>query len=385
MVGNEIPNHSVHYRGRLSADGLEIEGQWWIDARPEQAVRRTEGAFRLRRQPAGRAEAERASAIQTTPAPPESRLTEEAPGDVPLAPARPVGRKVPRVWTVFVAFLVALVGSVLVQVLVVILLFVVLVARGADVQQVARDLQRLVMTPAAFILLGLSAQLVIGLAALLPARWSPEPTRSRLGLVRADLPAWGYLAVAVGSLAPLAAGVALAVGVTRLVPADQSVAQLYQEMTWAAAVPFVLFVALAPAFVEELLFRGYIQRRLLQRWSPWVAIGVSSLLFTVMHITPQAMAGVLPLAVWLGVLAWRTGSVWPGIACHACVNSSWNVLNVGARLGAWPDLTDLSPSVLAAGGTLVLACFLAGAWLVTRPRAGRKDPGPGTKEGEVKP
>ena len=42
--------HAVHYEGRLSPDGLEIEGRWWIDADPEYGTRRTEGLFVLRRQ-----------------------------------------------------------------------------------------------------------------------------------------------------------------------------------------------------------------------------------------------------------------------------------------------------------------------------------------------
>jgi hypothetical protein len=65
LVGREIANHAVHYQGRLSPDGLEIEGLWWM---AEPGGRRTEGRFRLRRQaPAETATAERA-AFLTPPA-----------------------------------------------------------------------------------------------------------------------------------------------------------------------------------------------------------------------------------------------------------------------------------------------------------------------------
>jgi membrane protease YdiL (CAAX protease family) len=61
---------------------------------------------------------------------------------------------------------------------------------------------------------------------------------------------------------------------------------MYERMTPVVAVPFVLFIAAFPGFNEELLFRGYIQRRLLARWSPWLAISVTSALFALMHVMP---------------------------------------------------------------------------------------------------
>ena len=40
VVGYRHPSHSVHYKGRLSPDCLEIEGKWWIDPMPELGVQR---------------------------------------------------------------------------------------------------------------------------------------------------------------------------------------------------------------------------------------------------------------------------------------------------------------------------------------------------------
>ena len=36
----------------------------------------------------------------------------------------------------------------------------------------------------------------------------------------------------------------------------------------------------------------------------------------------------LPIGVWLGIIAWRTGSIWPGIVCHAALNGLWNVWGI---------------------------------------------------------
>jgi hypothetical protein len=51
LVGVENRAHAVHYQGRLSDDGTEIEGQWWIEADRQHGTVRTEGRFVLRRQP----------------------------------------------------------------------------------------------------------------------------------------------------------------------------------------------------------------------------------------------------------------------------------------------------------------------------------------------
>jgi hypothetical protein len=49
LVGIRKAGHEVHYEGRLSPDGLVIEGRWWIDADPDHATPMCEGLFHLRR------------------------------------------------------------------------------------------------------------------------------------------------------------------------------------------------------------------------------------------------------------------------------------------------------------------------------------------------
>jgi membrane protease YdiL (CAAX protease family) len=278
-----------------------------------------------------------------------------------------------RVWTVFVAYLVALVSAVGLQVVAVIAVVAWLLSHGTDPAHLTDALTSLLTTPAAFLLLAVLGQASVGLAAVVPARLSPEPTLMRLRLVRPAFPAWGYLAVAVASFLPLAVGVGLAEALAQVVSPDQSVAALYRQMTWEAAVPFVLFIALAPAFTEELLFRGYIQGRLLRRWPAWVALLVTAVLFALMHVTPHAILGVLPLGLWLGVLAWRTGSVWPGIVCHAWVNGTWNVWQIGRRLAG---LSEIPPvPVLVILSAVVLVCFVISCQLLRRPTGAAFPPG----------
>jgi hypothetical protein len=53
LVGRQVASHAVQYRGKLSPDGAEIEGRWWIEPDPETGSTRTEGDFSLRRLPGG--------------------------------------------------------------------------------------------------------------------------------------------------------------------------------------------------------------------------------------------------------------------------------------------------------------------------------------------
>jgi hypothetical protein len=50
LLGIQKEGHAVHYEGRLSPDGLVIEGRWWIEADPVYGTHRTEGLYLLRRQ-----------------------------------------------------------------------------------------------------------------------------------------------------------------------------------------------------------------------------------------------------------------------------------------------------------------------------------------------
>jgi hypothetical protein len=51
LVGMEAEGHAVSYQGKLSSDGEQIEGRWWIDADPKRGTSRSDGFFKLRRVP----------------------------------------------------------------------------------------------------------------------------------------------------------------------------------------------------------------------------------------------------------------------------------------------------------------------------------------------
>ncbi len=276
----------------------------------------------------------------------------------------------PRIWPIFVTYVVAFAVILIVQTIMVIAWIAWQVAQGEDLQQfIQQKMLAMLSTPAALMVLATPSQLIIGLAAVVPAALeSRRSLRSCLGLVKPRLPGWGYPVVAVSAMVPTAVGLGFAYLVALALDSSVSEEQLYKQMTIGLAVPFVLFISLVPGFMEELFFRGYIQRRLLQRWPAGTAILVTSLLFAMLHVAPAQVAFAFPLGIWLGVVAWRTGSIWPGVVCHAFVNGAWNIWQIGARLGPFPEVPP--PAALAAGAGVSLACFGITLWLLIRNGGG---------------
>jgi membrane protease YdiL (CAAX protease family) len=82
---------------------------------------------------------------------------------------------------------------------------------------------------------------------------------------------------------------------------------------------FFLLVVVAPV-TEELLFRGVILRGLLRRFHPWVAIGMSSALFAIVHLNPWQLITAFAVGMVSGWFFLKTGSLWPCIAAHALNN-----------------------------------------------------------------
>ena len=176
-------------------------------------------------------------------------------------------------------------------------------------------------------------------------------------------------------MAALIVGTATAVGVRLEGPAAA-----LASWRW-----FMVVLALVPGLWEELAFRGLILSNLQDRYRPWVAIAISSLLFGLFHISnlllrgldevimEMVMAAVVSLA-W-GYAVVKTGSVIPAIASHYCIN-----IFIARLLPA-----DLSESASAAiFGSLTIAypiLTVVAVWLLGRrhraaPSAAELEPRP---------
>lgn len=85
----------------------------------------------------------------------------------------------------------------------------------------------------------------------------------------------------------------------------------------------LFIIALAPAILEELFFRGALQQ-LLTNWIksyPWIGIAITSLLFSAVHFSyfgflPRAMLGAV-----LGLLFYYSKNIWTNILAHFLNNA----------------------------------------------------------------
>ncbi len=90
----------------------------------------------------------------------------------------------------------------------------------------------------------------------------------------------------------------------------------------------ILTTVLVAPLVEEMLFRGYLQKVLEESWEDITkAILVTSLFFALVHLNPYWIVQIYLMGLVLGYLAWRTNSIIPGIILHGLNNAFAVALN----------------------------------------------------------
>jgi len=262
----------------------------------------------------------------------------------------------PRVWTVFAAAGVALFLAILFQSIFVAVLAIIEVGRGVESAELSEVIMDQLVSPYIMILMMAMGQMAFGIAAFVPAIISPTPLRERVAFTRAH-PSWRvYPITMLSSIFPLAIGFVAAAAVANVFPVDETLLKFMNALTIQSAIVFVLFIGIAPGLFEEVLFRGYMQQRLVKRWGPVTGIVVTSILFGLAHITPAAIAVALPLGFWFGYLAWRSRSIFPTILCHFFVNSGLNTWRMIVKFG---EPSQAVQNTVQAGAVLIgIICFV---------------------------
>lgn len=96
----------------------------------------------------------------------------------------------------------------------------------------------------------------------------------------------------------------------------------------------VLSIAVVVPVLEEVLFRGAIQGRLMRRYrSPWLAIIVSALIFGIIHFNPIQTVYATLLGIVFGWIYYRTQSLLPVILGHV-LNNTFATITMYMEKGA---------------------------------------------------
>lgn len=270
---------------------------------------------------------------------------------VPVEPVEVPPRR-PRVWTVFVVFLFVL-GAALVVVPTCILLALVFLQHSAALRSPG-DLESTIMavatSPAGLLAVGAGMLLTAGAVAIIAALLSPVPWRDRLQLRAVGISPSVLLA---GICGVPAIGVVFdalnGLGMLPRSPALETFAELVQGLSGPSLAAGVFVIGVMPGIAEELLFRGYIQTRLVARWGPGWGIFWTSLMFGLWHMDLVQGGFAVMVGILLGYLTYRTGTLWPAMVAHAA-NNILSVFLTAARF----EIAGFEMSITCLAGSLVL-------------------------------
>ena len=97
-------------------------------------------------------------------------------------------------------------------------------------------------------------------------------------------------------------------------------AKIFENLNQIELALIIAGVSVAAPLCEEYFFRGVLQRGLTEWLGLWRGVFLTSLIFSAIHLDPVGFMARLELGVLFGLLALRTGSLWPGIFAHAANN-----------------------------------------------------------------
>lgn len=103
----------------------------------------------------------------------------------------------------------------------------------------------------------------------------------------------------------------------------------------------LLLIGITPGICEEVLFRGIILRSF-EKYGKWIALILSSFLFSILHISTTKVLGIFILGLLIGYIVIKTNSLYSGIIAHTVNNSVALIFGfIAVRIGTYFDVNDL--------------------------------------------
>ena len=271
-------------------------------------------------------------------------------------------------WTSFAALVLAFIlFQMIVSPLAVVVLLLI---EGVSTDALLTDPSMLIEQHAGILLTANTIGQVLGLC--LPAWWLARMhTHRPLAFLRVRRLDTSFMVPALAALIALLPVVQWLGAVNGALPLPEAIREfeasqmelIRQVLHVDANIAFHLVVlALTPAFCEELLFRGYVQRQAERGLGAVGGILFSGIVFALYHLRFSQVLPLAALGVFMAYLVWRTGSIWPAIAVHFANNA------VAVAMGAWiarhpeHEITDIEhismPWYLVVPGACLFVLFV---------------------------
>ncbi len=120
-----------------------------------------------------------------------------------------------------------------------------------------------------------------------------------------------FMAVKMGSSIPL-----------EFIPGYEKIMEGYLDQFGGLGLPVMIIASIITPVVEEVYFRGMIQRGLNNEYNkPYMAIIISSVLFGLIHMIPLQIVAAAFMGMALGWIYYKTKSLWFVIIIHAINNA----------------------------------------------------------------
>ena len=108
-------------------------------------------------------------------------------------------------------------------------------------------------------------------------------------------------------------------------PARQMIEEMFRVLVSAHNIPELMFVilvvAITPAVVEELLFRGLVQSSLERKLAPVRAAVYTGIIFGAFHFNPFSLVPLIILGCFFGILRMRSKSMVIAMTVHFLTNA----------------------------------------------------------------
>jgi uncharacterized protein len=134
--------------------------------------------------------------------------------------------------------------------------------------------------------------------------------------------------------------------------------KIFQNQRPADLFFLIAGVCLAAPVCEEFFFRGTVQKGLMERLPAPRSIVLCGFIFSVFHLDPVGFLARFELGVLFGLLAWRSGSLWPAMAAHFANNLVSSLAYFATKSASDDALEWWVPASMAMAGTLGLLALV---------------------------